>query len=152
MSLGKRIVSHGFKIRLFDGTNLVKCNMYHGFKENYEGFTRLLFPTFDYRILYYSWVWYWLVFSALYPMILFIVSFFTLDFLVMGLSAISIGIMAFLSLASLSRLKFPLKLTLLYPLTITFLSFIAFRSMFTTLGKKIEWKGRKTPGYKVRWV
>src|SRR3989337_3048525 len=53
VALGRRIIAHGYRWTLLDGTGHVSCRMYRGFWEAVDGFSKNVFAFFEYRILFY---------------------------------------------------------------------------------------------------
>jgi chlorobactene glucosyltransferase len=138
------IVKAGIKWRLFDGTRILSCRMYRNSKEAAEGLIKNLFPFFGYNILYFVFVWIWLVIVFWQPIV-------TLIMLAAGvdvatkyilLSVVSLSISLIIWGIFYRRFKFPLYLTLLYPLTQIVISTVAMFSMVRNLKGTAVWKGR----------
>ena len=144
--LGRNIVTHGFCWRLVDGTAHVSCRMYQDFSSAVEGFTKNLFAFFDYRILLYCIGWFWIAVSFLLPLVVLIsptISLF-LNFPT-SLAMIAICEAGLIFTLSYHRLRTPMYLIPLYPLSLLVFVWLAIRSLIHTLLGYRSWKGRKLP-------
>jgi chlorobactene glucosyltransferase len=139
-----QIVKAGIKWRLFDGTTLLNCRMYHTSKEAVEGLIKNLFPFFGYNIPFFVFVWIWLVIVFWQPIL-------TLAVLAAGVnvatkyiypSYFNLGLSLLIWGLFYWRFKFPFYLTFVYPITQIVISTIAIFSMFRSLKGKATWKGR----------
>ncbi|MFH1828284.1 MAG: glycosyltransferase [Nanoarchaeota archaeon] len=144
VTFGRRIKSFGLKWRMFDGTKLIHCRMYHNFHEIFDGFTRYIFAIFKNNIFYFLFSILILIFVLLSPWIIAFLYLFGENIgevsFILSMAAILISYLTWL--ISNSRFKYSHFLTLLHPLIIIFVSYIAFSSMIKTFSGKIEWKGR----------
>ncbi|MFN4179572.1 MAG: glycosyltransferase [Armatimonadota bacterium] len=154
IALGRRVKAQGLRWRIVDAGDFVSCRMYQDFCTAVEGFTKNLFAVFDFRVAVYSFVWFWTIIITLEPLLFSLLwllgvgrSIFTL-----WLSLLAIGEMLVLWGIAMFRLRFPLYLTIFYPVSILLLAFIAFRSMFLTATGSTTWKGRRLPRQQIRWI
>jgi chlorobactene glucosyltransferase len=153
VALGRAIKSQGLKWKLFDAGSRVSCRMYQDFHQAYQGFSKNLFAVFDYRLLPFVFVWIWLGIVFLEPPLIVILcltgcTFLPANLILAGTAvAISLG----LWLLTYWRFRVPLYCALFYPLTISLVVLIAFRSLIMNLKGQAAWKGRSLPRPAVRW-
>ncbi len=154
LALVRLMVAKGLVWRLVDGSQRVRCRMYQDARQVLEGFSKNLFPGFDYRIIPFVFVWLWvgLVFCEPPAILL-------LRAMVPSWSGPSPWLAAAAIVVSLPlwgitywRFGFPLYLALLYPLTMVLTVAIAMRSMAVTLSGRATWKGRRLGVPGVRWL
>jgi chlorobactene glucosyltransferase len=138
------VVKAGIKWRLFDGTSILSCRMYHTSKEACEGLIKNLFPFFGYNIPYFVFVWVWLIIVFWQPIV-------TLGILAAGVnidpkyiipSIFNLGLSLIIWGIFYRRFKFPFYLTFLYPITQIVVSTVAMFSMVRNLKGTAVWKGR----------
>jgi chlorobactene glucosyltransferase len=48
--IAKQVKRCGYRFMIFDGRNNLYCRMYHNFREVVQGYTKVLFSAFDYRL------------------------------------------------------------------------------------------------------
>lgn len=152
MSLGRLMKDHGYSVILLNGKNHVTCRMYESATHAFHGFARLLFPSFDYRVLPFIWIWYWLGFSSLYPLVIMPFTVYNGWMLSTILSIACITITFTTTLFAFHRLGFNWWLFIVFPVTIVVNIIIAFTSLFKTISKRTTWKGRNMPLHKIRWA
>ncbi|MBN1978398.1 MAG: glycosyltransferase [Anaerolineae bacterium] len=144
IALGRRIKAHGLRWRLLDAGGRVRCRMYHGFQEACEGFGKNLFPAFDGNIPLFTFVWLWLLFVFLEPLV--VLASCAIGFPILpnlcALAAVAVGLSLLLWGLTHWQFRFPLYLALFYPATVILGVVIAARSMALTLGGKTTWRGR----------
>jgi chlorobactene glucosyltransferase len=138
------IVKAGIKWRLFDGTSILSCRMYRSSKEAAEGLTKNLFPFFGYNIPYFVFVWIWLVIVFWQPILTLIILAAGVDVATKYIlpSVVNLCISLLIWGLFYGRFKFPLYLTLLYPITQIVVSTVAMFSMVRNLKGTAVWKGR----------
>lgn len=151
--LGRRIIQQGLTWRLMDGTRHVTCRMYHGFWEAVDGFTKNAFAFFNYRVTLFVLAWIWLAVAFLAPP--FVVLAYALGMpieaypyalaLVAWLEALVLWSLAY------ARLRLPIHLALLYPLSLTIFVLISFRSLLFALSGQVSWKERELARPAWRW-
>lgn len=134
LALGRRLVARGLRWRLVDGSARVECRMYRNGRATFDGFSKNLFAGFDYKAWLFVPIWLWLgiVFLAPLPLA------FTLN--PYAIAAVTLALL--LWAVFYRRFRFPLYLTLLYPLTLALALLIAFRSLVLTRLGRAVWKGR----------
>jgi chlorobactene glucosyltransferase len=144
VALARRIHCAGLGWRLLDGTSQVTCRMYRNREQVRDGLGKNLFALFENNTLVFTFVWLWLLTAFWEPLIV-------IGRAVLTGSAFTRSIHLALAAAGCSlllwglaywRFRFPLYLTLLYPLTILVTVGVAFRSMILTLRGNATWKGR----------
>jgi chlorobactene glucosyltransferase len=69
LELARGIKENGLRWRVMDITNLISCRMYRNSSQVFHGLAKNLFPAFEYRILVYLFVWLWLAFLFLEPVL-----------------------------------------------------------------------------------
>lgn len=135
LALGRRIVAHDLRWRLVDGVDAVECRMYRNWRETFDGFGKNLFAAFDYKPGLFVPIWLWLGTVFLAPLLV-----------ALSGNVYAGGPPVALSLVMWAmfyrRFRFPLYLTLFYPLTLTIGVLLAFRSMALTATGRAVWKGR----------
>ena len=145
MPLGRLIKSSGYKWGIADGTDNLECHMYKNFNEVYNGFTRNLFCAFNYNIPLFLWVWFVLALVVIQPIIIIILFFLNIEiprtFVLQ--SILTIFLAFFIWAISICKFKYPKHLILVYPISMVLIFIIAIRSIYQTLTRRIEWKGRK---------
>lgn len=144
LALGRRIKAHGRRWRLVDGGQYIQCRMYQNFEQVYQGLSKNLFATFEYKIPQFVFVWSWLGFVFWVPLLILILALMGIPFPPYSLGLTTIAIIMALLLWGIThrRFRFPQYLTLFYPITILLATLIATRSMVLTLTGKAVWKGR----------
>lgn len=153
VALGRRFNVHGLKWRLLNATRHIDCRMYRSFREAYDGFCKNLFAFFDYRLSVFLLAWSVIVCMAWEPILV------VGQWLIhgapspaaMALAVTQIAVSLLILLLSFSRLRFPLYLIALYPLTVTLAYLMALRSLALTVTGKATWKGRALARPRVRW-
>ncbi|MGC8894565.1 MAG: glycosyltransferase [candidate division WOR-3 bacterium] len=153
VTLGRLIKANGMNWRMADGTDRVSCRMYWNFREAYEGFTKNVFAAFDYAIIPFFFVYFWLTLVFWVPIFHLLGG--ALGFVAPG-SATGFNFLAILfSLllwgVSCWRSGIPVYFVILYPVTIAIISWIALRSMVFAITGKATWKDRTLVKYRVRW-
>lgn len=155
VALGRRILAHGFRWRLLDGSAHVRCRMYHSFWEAVDGFTKNVFAFFNYHITLYLLAWGWVTLAFIEP------AFSLGSYLLIGealpLFPVDLAILAVLQSLLIwhlayRRFSFPTQLALFYPLSVTLYILIALRSLVQTLTGQAEWKGRTLARPATRWL
>lgn len=152
--LGRRMIAHGFRWRLMDGTRHVSCRMYRGFWEAVDGFTKNIFAFFDYSLLLFLVAWLWIGVVFLIPP--YVVAAYLLGAPVEAypypLAALAVCESLLLWGMAYYRFNVPLTLALLYPLSMFLFVLIAFRSAAYSLSGQAYWKGRAvvSPFWRVR--
>lgn len=153
LALGRNTVRAGFRWRLMDGGELVRCRMYRSWREVFAGFAKNLFAVFNYRVLPFLFVLGWLGWVFLQPWGVIgmyglgVPSAFSLQ---KALAAILASLMIFGLIYA--RLRIPLYLILFYPLTIGISILIGLYSCLLTLRGASVWKGRQLVKPRIRWL
>jgi chlorobactene glucosyltransferase len=151
LQLAERISLLGMSYRVFDGTDNVTCRMYRNWTELHQGLSKNMFPSYGYNAPLFTFTWLWINYVFWEPVI------------VLGVHkmpeyppVLSVGLAAICVVACLAllgsyyyRFKFPLYIVLLYPVSISLLTAIAFSSMFLTISGQATWKDRKMPNRKI---
>lgn len=147
LALGRRIKARGLRWRLVDGGQRIQCRMYHNFSQVYQGLSKNLFATFEYKIPQFLFVWLWLGFVFWGPLVILTLGVAGVQFSPYSLilAIIAAGVALLLWGITHWRFAFPLYLTLLYPITILLSVIIAFNSMVLTLINRATWKDRVLP-------
>jgi len=151
LQLAERISLLGMRYRVFDGTDNVSCRMYHNWTALHLGLTKNVFPSYGYNVPLFVFTWLWINFVFWGPVIELGVHKIP-DYppvLSLGLAAICVISCLVLFAFYYQRFKFPLYMVLLYPVSISLMTAIAFSSMFLTLSGRATWKDRKMPNRKI---
>ena len=152
--MGRLLISKGGEWRLLDGTRQVTCRMYHSFREAVGGFSKTIFPVFDYRILPYIIGWLLTEFAFLGPvvgLILYLVGV-HLTFIPVGYSALAVVLSILTWIITSRRFHFPIFLVLIYPLDLVLYIIVAADSFIKTATGKAVWKNRKLDRVSMRWL
>jgi chlorobactene glucosyltransferase len=154
VQLGRRIIERGFRWRLLDGTEHVRCRMYQGFGEVVEGFSKNVFAFFDYRFLPYVVAWSLMGVIFLEPALTLgaYLAGFRLTEFPPNMAATAVVLSVLLWTLALRRFKFPLYLAVLYPVTITLWLLVVVRSLVLTMRGQTTWKGRDLVRPAMRWL
>ena len=154
IDLARRITKAGLTCRIMDATEIVSCRMYRSGKEAYDGFGRNLFAAFGYAVLPYVFVWGWLGFAYLEPLVMAALHA-TLPTRVPAEPALLAATIT-LSLVHwvfvYARLRLPIWPALMYPLTIVAFVAVALRSLVDSVRRTTTWKGRSVARPPIRWV
>ena len=144
---GRRVLSHGFKWLLADGTHHVHCRMYRDYRSSAAGLTRSLFAFFTNNVLLYVFAWTWIGIVFLEPILILALHAlgFQPAFFPASLAWIAVLEAALLFLLIYLRFRFPVYLTLFYPLNVGIMVWLAFRSLISTLRGTAGWKDRNLP-------
>jgi len=151
LQLAERISLLGMRYRVFDGTDNVSCRMYHNWTEVHLGLTKNVFPSYGYNVPLFIFTWLWINFVFWGPIIELGVHKIP-DYppvLSLGLAAICVISCLVLFAFYYQRFKLPLYMVLLYPVSVSLMTAIAFSSMFLTLSGQATWKDRKMPNRKI---
>lgn len=154
IALARRVAGAGRVARVMDATGVVRCRMYRGGREARAGFAKNLFAAFGYAILPYAFVWGWLGFVFVAPVLL--------GALHLALPArvpVEPGLLATTVALALAhwgtvyaRLRLPVWPALLYPLTMLPFLGVALRSFVDGTLRRATWKGRRVARPPTRWI
>ncbi|MEK6938170.1 MAG: glycosyltransferase [Nanoarchaeota archaeon] len=145
VTFGRRVKSFGLRWRFFDGTDYITCRMYRSFRETCSGLGRYVFPIFKNNTISFSAVFLLYiaaVFGPLLVILLWLIGM-IINADLLTLSFISMIILFLSWVISNVRFKFPVYLSIIYPITMGIMAYIAYGSMVRALAGKIKWKGRK---------
>jgi chlorobactene glucosyltransferase len=150
--LGRLAAAHGYRVRLLDGREAVRCRMYSGFWDAVDGFSKNIFAFFGYHALFYLVAWYLVARIYLYPPLVILGYFLGNPPLNFPLSQALLitAEEALLWGMAYHRFRLPIWLALLYPLNMLIFFLIAMRSFFWSLTGQAVWKGR-TFSSPLRW-
>ncbi|MBD3183004.1 glycosyltransferase [Candidatus Poribacteria bacterium] len=153
VQLARNIKEAGLRWRMVNGKDRIGCRMYHSFQEAYNGFTKNLFAGFGYKIIKFIFVWLWIGFMFLQPLILIILKLLGIDFpmYTMDLAGVAVFLAFMIWLASNWCFRFPLYLALLYPVNMVLILSIAFGSLTFALTGQANWKGRTFARHEIKW-
>jgi chlorobactene glucosyltransferase len=154
VSLGRRVLEQGFRWRLLDATEHVRCRMYQSFSEVVEGFSKNVFAFFDYRFLPYVIAWTLMGVIFLEPALT-LVSYLaggSLTGFPLNLAAIAVAQSVLLWYIALKRFRFPAYVALLYPISLFLWLLIVVRSLVLTMTGHSTWKGRSLVRPAMRWL
>ncbi|MGE5377788.1 MAG: glycosyltransferase [Bacteroidota bacterium] len=152
VTLGRRILSHGFKWLLVDGTDHIHCRMYHDFDSAVSGFTKNLFAFFDHHILLYLLAWLWIGCVFLEPLIVLLLNGLGTPPGYFPASLAWIAVLESLLLFALAyrRFRIPPYLVWLYPVSIILFVTLALRSLNFAWQGRHDWKDRSLPRPAIR--
>jgi chlorobactene glucosyltransferase len=154
LDLARRAARAGLACRMMDATSLVTCRMYRSGREAAAGFAKNLFAAFGYAILPYAFVWGWLGFVALEPIVVGALHVALPDRVPLepGLLLATLSLSLAQWLLVFARLRLPVWPALLYPLTTTLFLAVAVRSFVDGALRRTTWKGRRVPRPPTRWI
>lgn len=152
VTLGRRMVGHGFKWLLADGTNHIHCRMYRDFGSAVAGFTKNLFAFFDHHVLLYLIAWLWIGVIFLEPLVVLLLGWWGVqpEYFPASLAWIAVLESLLLFLVAYRRARLALSLVWLYPASIFLFVTIALRSLAFAWRGSPGWKGRSLPRPKFR--
>lgn len=154
IALARRVAGAGLVARVMDATAIVRCRMYRSAREARAGFAKNLFAAFGYAILPYGFVWGWLGFVFLAPVL-------TGALHLVWPARVPVEpplLTATIALALVHwgvvylRLRLPLWPALVYPVTTVLFLGVAFRSFVDGLFRRSTWKGRRVARPPTRWI
>ena len=151
IALARRAARLGIRWRMVDATPQVSCRMYRHRRQVLEGFTKNLYATFGRIPPLYLFIWLWMAVAFVEPWALII--WYSLGKILViptpWITQASLKLIAAAILLSFLqwglvywRLRFPIRLILIYPLSVLFFAWLAFRSMIFNITGKATWKGR----------
>lgn len=154
LDLARAARTAGVASRLADATALATCRMYRSGAEAYRGFRKNLFPAFGSALLTYLFVWIWIAFFYLEPLVV----------LGLGLTglisaspspaliAATVGLALAQWLLVYWRLRLPMWPAVFYPVTVLAFEVLVVGSLIDGLRRRTTWKGRSVEGPPVRLV
>lgn len=151
--MGRILMTNGGEWRLLDGTRHVSCRMYRGFREAVGGFSKTIFPVFDYRILPYVFSWLMAGLAFLAPVVALILYWMHIFLPSPPVEYVELSmILAFMTWIIASwRFRFPVYLVLLYPLSLALFIVVAAHSFIKTATGTSVWKNRLLDRVDMRW-
>lgn len=144
IKISKRVKSFGYKFMIFDGRSNVYCRMYRNFREIVEGYSKVLFAVFDYKIYMISIAIILVAAIFLFPFIMLPVGI-LFDWPLVLIELIILQIIIILITKIILSLRFKCKAVdiILHPISIVYLILIAINSVLNTkIGMGVYWKGR----------
>jgi chlorobactene glucosyltransferase len=146
-------MTNGGEWRLLDGTRHVSCRMYRSFREAVGGFSKTLFPVFDYRILPYIFTWLMAGLAFLAPVVALILYWMriSLPSPPVEYAALSMVLAIMTWIIASWRFRFPVYLVLFYPLSLALFIVVAVHSFIKTATGTAVWKNRVLDRVDMRW-
>lgn len=153
VSLGRAVLKHKMRWRIYSGVDQISCRMYSSLKEAWYGFSKNYFALFNYKILVAVFVWVWMFFICWFPLLLLLTHLFfgVFSLPVLNLAVITILINTILWVIPTIFFKMPLITILLHPIIMLLASVIGFNSIITTIRNQTQWKGRTLQAPRVKW-
>jgi chlorobactene glucosyltransferase len=147
VTLGRRILEHGFKWLLVDGTDHIHCRMYRDFDSSVAGFTKNLFAFFDHHVLLFLLAWLWIGCVFLEPLVVILLGWLGRPpaYFPSWLAWIAVVESMLLFAFAYRRSKIPLQLVLFYPASIILFVTLALRSLNFAWQGRHDWKDRSLP-------
>lgn len=142
--LGRRIKAAGLRWRLVNGVNGVFCRMYRNTSEVWSGFSKNLFPSFDYNLPLFLALILGLGLIFLEPLSIRLLAMAGYHFSneVLALADSSTLLIMIIMGLFYAWLKMPLYLAILYPFSILWVLAIGFNSIYISFTGGGTWKGR----------
>jgi chlorobactene glucosyltransferase len=154
IDLARRVARAGRTWRLMDATTLVTCRMYRSGSAAAAGFARNVFAAFGHAILPYAFVWGWLTYVFLMPLAVA-----ALHVMRPERAPADAGLLITTIALALAhwgivyaRLRMPVWLALVYPLTFAAFVAVAARSFVGGVRHGASWKGRALGRPPTRWL
>jgi chlorobactene glucosyltransferase len=154
VALGRLIIAHGYRWTLLDGTGEVTCRMYRGFGDAVEGFTKNAFAFFDFRVFPCIAVCLWIGLAFLEPPLALVSTYLGMPLTRFPTNLAIVALVQSLILWHMAyrRLRLPIYLAALYPVSLGLFILIIFRSMAFTITGQARWKGRQLVRPALRWL
>ncbi|MEJ2289841.1 MAG: glycosyltransferase family 2 protein [Deinococcales bacterium] len=145
IALARRVARAGLACRIVDATTIASCRMYRSGREAVAGFAKNLFAAFGYTILPYAFVWGWLAFVALEPIVMWALhtAFPARVPVAPGLLIATFALSLVQWVVAYARLRLPAWPAFLYPLTMIVFLAVAIRSFVDAVRRRTAWKGRR---------
>ncbi|MDF1521798.1 MAG: glycosyltransferase family 2 protein [Trueperaceae bacterium] len=154
IDLARSVASARLAWHLLDATSIVTCRMYRSGREAAAGFARNLFAAFGSAILPFAFVWGWLAYAVLGP-----VAVGALHLAWPARVPVEPGwLLATIALSVAhwalvyGRLRLPIWIALLYPVTFAAFLAVAIRSFLDGVRRQTTWKGRALERPPTRWI
>lgn len=146
--LGRNIKANGLCWRLVNGANRVFCRMYHNFGDVWQGFSKGLFPSFDYNLLLFLPAILGLGIIFVEPIGLRLLTFigYSLPSDLLILVDGSILLAMVLWTLFYAWLKISPYAAIFYPAAVVLAVAIGLNSIYISFAGKSRWKGRPYPG------
>ena len=144
IKISKRVKSFGYKFMIFDGRSNVYCRMYRNFRGIVEGYSKVLFAVFDYKIYMISIAIILVAAIFLFPFLMLPIGI-LFDWPLVLIELIILQIIIILITKMILSLRFKCKAVdiILHPISIVYLILIAINSVLNTkIGMGVYWKGR----------
>jgi chlorobactene glucosyltransferase len=153
LALARKVKEHGLRWRLVDGSGRVRCRMYRGPRQAFEGVSKNLFPGFQYHVPRFALSLGLIALLTLQPVAVLLswLGGARLSGLSVGLAATAIGLSLALTGVSYRRHSFSPYLMFLYPVTAVVMLGIGVCSLVLALLGRHTWKGRRLFRPKARW-
>ena len=144
LALGRKIKHAGFRWRVVDGGKQIKCRMYQGFNETWNGLIKFLFLGYEGQIVSLLLIWLLLSYAFLGPVIFTFVALLgnPLPAFPLPFNLLAIGLTLILWGGAYWRMRFPVYLAFFYPITLGMNLIMTICSMILTLSGQTTWKGR----------
>jgi chlorobactene glucosyltransferase len=144
VSLGRNIVSRGFRWKLMDATGNITCRMYQNFSTALEGFTKNLFAFFNHHLVLYCIGWYWIEVSFLAPLVVLALRVFDIPVnFPTPIAVIAVFEAFFMFFLAYRRFQIPAYLAVFYPISMLIFALIVLRSLVYSFLGYGSWKGRE---------
>ncbi|MBN1994485.1 MAG: glycosyltransferase [Anaerolineae bacterium] len=144
VQMGRRIKAFGYRWRLVNAGNWVFCRMYRNFGEVWSGFSKGLFPSFDYNLALFLLPLFGLTVFGLEPLAVRLLALWGYNFPGDILLLVDLSLLLTLLVSGLFHawLKVPLYMALLYPLIVVLVIAIGLNSIYVAFTNSGSWKGR----------
>jgi chlorobactene glucosyltransferase len=154
IDLARRVARAGLAWRLLDATALVTCRMYRSGPAAAVGFAKNLFAAFGSAVLPFAFAWGWLTYAVLVPVLLAALHVALPERVPVDPAwlAATIALSVVHWLLVNARLRLPVWLALLYPVTFVAFLAVAIRSLVAGVRRRTTWKGRRIDGPPTRWI
>ncbi len=140
MTFGKVVIGKGYRLSLFNGSHITTCRMYTSAKDVWEGFSKIMFQSFNYSVPQ-ALIGYLAVLAV--TVLPFLIPFFTTPGSLLFNSAVALSVVqVVVRLEQSQRFGFPFFSAFLHPLANFIFIIIGFNSMRWYLIGKGYWKGR----------
>ena len=152
LTLARRIKAAGLRWRVMRITDLMTCRMYQGGREAFTGFAKNLFAAFDFGLLRFLFVYFWLAVMFWEPLIVLALWVFgQVPQARPGELVVCIGFSLLLWLIPYLELGIPFGLAFVYPINLLANEVVAFKSLRLSLTGRLTWKDRRLARPHWKW-
>jgi chlorobactene glucosyltransferase len=143
--LSKQVKKAGLKFMVFDGRNNIFCRMYRNSREVFKGFSKFIYPAFNYNVVMETIAMTFFSMLFLFPFIFVPLGIFVFDWSGLILMHVFIQVFMILLLKTILAIRFKNKILDIFftPVSVCYMLVIAVNSYLQAKHRKgLTWKGR----------